>query len=99
MDVRQAVYLQRFIHDTEPTAFIAITKSSEIIGKGFMELCLIDSNHIFTQKSEGFDAFGFLLYVLILFISLLLLRYLLPVLLRCGKPSDLRQWIPDWSLW
>ena len=38
-------------------------------------------------------------YVLILFISLLLLRYLLPVLLRCGKPSDLRQWIPDWSLW
>lgn len=37
--------------------------------------------------------------MLILFISLLLLRYLLPVLLRCGKPSDLRQWIPDWSLW
>ena len=36
VDVKQAVYLQRFIHDTEPTAFIAITKSSEIIGKGFM---------------------------------------------------------------
>ena len=35
VDVKQAVYLQRFIHDTEPTAFIAITKSSEIIGKGF----------------------------------------------------------------
>lgn len=34
VDVKQAVYLQRFIHDTEPTAFIAITKSSEIIGKG-----------------------------------------------------------------
>ena len=36
VDVKQAIYLQRFIHDTEPTAFTAITKSSEIIGKGFM---------------------------------------------------------------
>ena len=36
VDVKQAIYLQRFIHNTEPTAFTAITKSSEIIGKGFM---------------------------------------------------------------
>lgn len=36
VDVKQAVYLQRFIHDTEPTAFIADHKDSEIIGKGFM---------------------------------------------------------------
>ena len=36
VDVKQAVYPQRFLHDTEPTALIAITKSSEIIGKGFM---------------------------------------------------------------
>lgn len=35
LDRRQAVQLQRFIHKTEPTAFIMITKSSEIIGKGF----------------------------------------------------------------
>lgn len=35
LDRKQAVQLQRFIHRTEPTAFIMITKSSEIIGKGF----------------------------------------------------------------
>ena len=35
LDRRQAVLLQRFIHRTEPSAFIMITKSSEIIGKGF----------------------------------------------------------------
>lgn len=35
LDRKQAVQLQRFIHMTEPTAFIMITKSSEIIGKGF----------------------------------------------------------------
>ena len=35
VDVKQAIYLQRFIHRTEPTAFTAITKSSEIVGKGF----------------------------------------------------------------
>lgn len=35
LDRKQAVQLQRFIHKTEPTAFIMITKSSEIIGKGF----------------------------------------------------------------
>ena len=31
----QAVQLRNFIRVTEPTAFITITKSSEIIGKGF----------------------------------------------------------------
>ena len=36
VDVKQAILLQRFIHRTEPTAFTAITKSSEIVGKGFM---------------------------------------------------------------
>lgn len=35
VDVKQAIYLQRFINRTEPTAFTAITKSSEIVGKGF----------------------------------------------------------------
>ena len=54
VDVKQAVYLQRFIHDTEPTAFIAITKSSEIIGKGFMSYVLIDSTIFFTQKIRRF---------------------------------------------
>ncbi|MBQ7874973.1 MAG: YitT family protein, partial [Oscillospiraceae bacterium] len=31
----QAVKLRRFIKDVEPTAFMMITNSSEIIGKGF----------------------------------------------------------------
>ena len=31
----QAVLLRRFIKDVEPTAFMMITNSSEIIGKGF----------------------------------------------------------------
>ena len=34
----QAVQLRNFIHKTEPGAFIAITNSSEIIGKGFRGL-------------------------------------------------------------
>ena len=34
----QAVELRNFIHATQPTAFIAITNSSEIIGKGFRGL-------------------------------------------------------------
>lgn len=36
VDVRQAILLQRFISKTEPTAFTAVTKSSEIVGKGFV---------------------------------------------------------------
>ena len=36
VDVKQAILLQRFLHKTEPTAFTAITKSSESVGKGFM---------------------------------------------------------------
>ena len=35
VDVNQAILLQRFIKKNEPTAFITVTKSSEIIGKGF----------------------------------------------------------------
>lgn len=35
VDVNQAILLQRFIRKNEPTAFITVTKSSEIIGKGF----------------------------------------------------------------
>lgn len=35
VDVRQAIYLERFIKKTEPTAFVMVTKSSEIVGKGF----------------------------------------------------------------
>ena len=35
VDVKQAILLQRFIRKNEPTAFITVTKSSEIIGKGF----------------------------------------------------------------
>ena len=31
----QAVQLRNFVRQTEPTAFITITNSSEIIGKGF----------------------------------------------------------------
>ena len=31
----QAVELRNFVKKTEPTAFIMITNSSEIIGKGF----------------------------------------------------------------
>ena len=54
VDVKQAVYLQRFIHDTEPTAFIAITKSSEIIGKGFMSYILSIQTIFFTQKIRRF---------------------------------------------
>lgn len=34
----QAIQLRNFIHKTEPGAFIAITNSSEIIGKGFRGL-------------------------------------------------------------
>lgn len=32
---RQAVQLRNFVKRQEPTAFITITNSSEIIGKGF----------------------------------------------------------------
>lgn len=35
MDRRQAVKLRRFIKEVDPKAFMAITSSSEIIGKGF----------------------------------------------------------------
>ena len=35
VDVNQAILLQRFLKKNEPTAFITVTKSSEIIGKGF----------------------------------------------------------------
>lgn len=35
LDRRQAVILQRFIHKEDSSAFIMITKSSEIFGKGF----------------------------------------------------------------
>lgn len=35
MDPRQAVYLERFIKKVEPDAFYMVTKSSEVIGKGF----------------------------------------------------------------
>lgn len=34
----QAVELRNFIRTTQPSAFIAITNSSEIIGKGFRGL-------------------------------------------------------------
>ncbi len=37
LDRKQAVLLQRYIHRVENTAFLMITKSSEIIGKGFYE--------------------------------------------------------------
>jgi uncharacterized membrane-anchored protein YitT (DUF2179 family) len=32
----QAVKLRNFIHETEPSAFMLISNSSEIIGKGFL---------------------------------------------------------------
>ncbi|MCD8327067.1 MAG: YitT family protein [Lachnospiraceae bacterium] len=35
LDRKQSVLLQRYIHQVEDTAFLMITKSSEIIGKGF----------------------------------------------------------------
>lgn len=35
MDPRQAVLLERFIKKVEPEAFYMVTKSSEVIGKGF----------------------------------------------------------------
>ena len=35
LDRRQAVILQRFIRQTDDSAFIMITKSSETFGKGF----------------------------------------------------------------
>ena len=38
VDVRQAILLQRFISRTDPTAFTAITKSSEIVGKAIYAL-------------------------------------------------------------
>ena len=36
VDVRQAVLLQRFIDEVDPQAFLMVTKSSEVVGKGFM---------------------------------------------------------------
>lgn len=36
VDVKQAVLLQRFINKADPHAFLMITKSSEVVGKGFM---------------------------------------------------------------
>ena len=36
VDVKQAVLLQRFIDEVDPQAFLMVTKSSEVIGKGFM---------------------------------------------------------------
>ena len=36
VDVRQAVLLQRFIDEADPQAFLMVTKSSEVVGKGFM---------------------------------------------------------------
>lgn len=36
VDVKQAVLLQRFIDEVDPKAFLMVTKSSEVIGKGFM---------------------------------------------------------------
>lgn len=35
LDKKQAVLLQRYIRRTEPSAFVMVTKSSEIVGKGF----------------------------------------------------------------
>ena len=35
---RQAVLLRNFLRETEPTAFIIITSTSEIVGKGFMRI-------------------------------------------------------------
>lgn len=35
MDPKQAVLLERFIQSVEPDAFLMVTKSSEIMGKGF----------------------------------------------------------------
>ena len=31
----EAIQLQRFVHETDPHAFMIITTSSEIIGRGF----------------------------------------------------------------
>ena len=36
VDVKQSIELERFIRKNEPDAFLMITKSSEVIGKGFM---------------------------------------------------------------
>lgn len=36
VDVKQAVILQRYIYKVDPHAFLMITKSSEVVGKGFM---------------------------------------------------------------
>ena len=36
VDVGQAVLLQRFIDEVDPQAFLMVTKSSEVVGKGFM---------------------------------------------------------------
>ena len=41
LDRRQAVILQRFIRQTDDSAFIMITKSSETFGKGFRLRCVI----------------------------------------------------------
>ena len=35
---RQAMLLKRYVHHIEPTAFIIITSTSEIIGKGFIRV-------------------------------------------------------------
>lgn len=35
MDVKQAIYLERYIKQHDPCAFMLITKSSEVSGKGF----------------------------------------------------------------
>ena len=32
----QALALRRFIHNTDPHAFMIITRSTEIVGKGFL---------------------------------------------------------------
>ena len=36
VDVKQVVFLQRFIEEVDPKAFLMVTKSSEVVGKGFM---------------------------------------------------------------
>ena len=34
----QAILLRRYIHTQDPHAFIVITNSTEIVGKGFMAI-------------------------------------------------------------
>lgn len=38
LDPRQTVLLERFIQKADPTAFVMVTKSSEILGKGFTSM-------------------------------------------------------------